>query len=514
MDNVTHTLVGWAMAESGLKRTTALGAATLIVGANLPDVDAFVYAVGSGTQALALRRGWTHGILAMMVLPLLLAAGVLAWDRLTRRRGAATTHTGVRIGWILALAALAVWSHPLLDLLNTYGVRLLMPFSHRWFYGDALFIVDPWVWAALGLGVFLARRRGRRGVPSGAGHGWATRPAQAALGAVGAYALVMGASGQVAARMVDRRASDGPALRTLVAPVFATPFRREVIRDLGDRYELGRLTLGWRPRYTRLEVLSIGADLPGVSAARQTPGGAEFLTWARFPRFRIEGRGDSIEVTISDLRYAGSAGGSWASVTVRVPGRVGVPAGLRRPHGDGATSNAAARALEPGGPMPKKVAAASARPSASEAPITRARLIELLNEDLAREYQAIIAYVVYSQVLKGAAFMAIARELEAHAKQELDHALVIAKQVDYLGGTPTVTPLPVRTSRQARAMLRFDLQNENDTIRNYRERVRQCESLGEFAMAEHIREILQVEQEHQIDLSTALGEEAPNLSAR
>ena len=152
--------------------------------------------------------------------------------------------------------------------------------------------------------------------------------------------------------------------------------------------------------------------------------------------------------------------------------------------------------------------------SEPNAPITPARLIELLNEDLAREYQAIIAYVVYSQVLKGAAYMAIAKELEAHAKQELDHALTIAKQIDYLGGTPVVTPLPVKMSTKATTLLRFDLQNENDTIRHYRERVTQCESLGEFAMAEHIREILKVEQEHQIDLATALGEDPPNLSRK
>jgi len=149
-----------------------------------------------------------------------------------------------------------------------------------------------------------------------------------------------------------------------------------------------------------------------------------------------------------------------------------------------------------------------------DAPITRARLIELLNEDLAREYQAIIAYVVYSQVLKGAAYMAIAKELEAHARQELDHALTIAKQIDYLGGTPVVTPLPVKMSSKATTLLRFDLQNENETIRHYRERVTQCEALGEFAMAEHIREILKVEQEHQIDLATALGEDPPNLSRK
>jgi bacterioferritin len=143
---------------------------------------------------------------------------------------------------------------------------------------------------------------------------------------------------------------------------------------------------------------------------------------------------------------------------------------------------------------------------------SRKQLIELLNDDLAREYQAIIAYVVYSQVLKGAEYMSIAAELETHAKQELDHALVIAKQIDYLGGMPTVTSKPVRTSESAKDMLQFDLQNENETIRNYRERVRQCEALGEYAIAEHIREILMQEQEHQIDLATALGQDVPDVT--
>src|SRR6478736_1297136 len=122
--------------------------------------------------------------------------------------------------------------------------------------------------------------------------------------------------------------------------------------------------------------------------------------------------------------------------------------------------------------------------------ISRDRLAELLNEDLSREYQAIIAYVVYSQVLKGAQYMSIAKELEVHAGEELTHALIIAKQIDYLGGQPTVTAQPVKTSEKAEDMLRFDVDNENQTIRNYREGVRQCEALGEFAMAEHIREIL------------------------
>jgi bacterioferritin len=144
--------------------------------------------------------------------------------------------------------------------------------------------------------------------------------------------------------------------------------------------------------------------------------------------------------------------------------------------------------------------------------VSRERLVELLNEDLAREYQAIIAYVVYSQAIKGAKYMAIAEELEVHAGEELAHALTIARQIDYLGGQPTAKPLPVKTSDKAEDMLRFDLQNEADTIRAYRERVRQCESLGEFAISEHIREILKQEQEHLTDLAAALGEDPPNMS--
>ncbi len=144
--------------------------------------------------------------------------------------------------------------------------------------------------------------------------------------------------------------------------------------------------------------------------------------------------------------------------------------------------------------------------------VTREALIGLLNEDLSREYQSIIAYVVYSQVLKGAAYMNIAEELEVHAGEELEHAITIAKQVDYLGGMPTVTPKLVKTSEKAEDMLRFDLDNENETIRNYRDRVRQCDALGEFALAEQIREILVEEQDHQISLATALGINVPDLT--
>jgi bacterioferritin len=157
---------------------------------------------------------------------------------------------------------------------------------------------------------------------------------------------------------------------------------------------------------------------------------------------------------------------------------------------------------------------AKAKSSSSGETVTRERLAELLNEDLSREYQAIIAYVVYSQVLKGAEYMDIADQLEIHAKQELDHALMISRQIDYLGAMPTVTPKPVKTSKNAKDMLRFDLDNENETIRNYRDRIRQCELLGEFAMAEQIRKILMQEQDHQIDLATALGIEVPNVNKK
>src|SRR5476651_1569672 len=160
----------------------------------------------------------------------------------------------------------------------------------------------------------------------------------------------------------------------------------------------------------------------------------------------------------------------------------------------------------------KKMANKNPNPESVET-VTRDDLVDLLNEDLAREYQAIIGYVVYSQVIKGAQYMNIAAELEKHAGEELQHALTIAKQIDYFGGMPKVTPKPVKTSEKAEEMLQFDLDNETETIRNYRQRVRQCEALGEYALAEHIRDILVQEQDHQIALATALGVEVPNVSS-
>ncbi|MEP6672240.1 MAG: ferritin-like domain-containing protein [Chthoniobacter sp.] len=145
------------------------------------------------------------------------------------------------------------------------------------------------------------------------------------------------------------------------------------------------------------------------------------------------------------------------------------------------------------------------------AKITRKKLIEFLNEDLAREYQAIIAYTVYSQTIKGAAYTDIARELAVHAGEELAHALLIAKQIDYLNGSPVVVPKPVKVSEKAEDMLRFDLENEKVTIRNYRQRIRQAEELGEYAISEVLRKIIAQEQEHFTDLADALGIDNPKI---
>jgi bacterioferritin len=143
--------------------------------------------------------------------------------------------------------------------------------------------------------------------------------------------------------------------------------------------------------------------------------------------------------------------------------------------------------------------------------ISRERMIELLNEDLAREYQAIIAYVIYSQTLKGAEYNHIAAELQLHAGEELAHALEVAKQIDYLNGTPTNQPKPVKMSKKAKEMLQFDLENEQETIKNYRERIRQADAMGEFALGETLRKIIAQEQEHLQDLADALGIDAPRI---
>ena len=318
MDNLAHTLAGLAVAEAGLRRKSAFGATTLAIAANLPDIDAMIYFVGDGVDALAFRRGWTHGVLAMLVLPLVLAACMRGVSRL---RSPGPTSPAASWRWLLTLSTIGVWSHPLLDLLNTYGVRLLMPFSGRWFYGDALFIIDPWLWLTLLAGIMLSRRRTLRHI------GDATRPARVAIALLTVYIIAMAASSRVGRQSVEHQAAGVRAARVMVSPIPVTPFRRLVVRDLGDRYETGELTLGADVRYRRLAGTPTGRETELATAAARTAEGAAFLSWARFPRFAAEpGDDGGVRVRISDMRYADVRGRGWASVVVRVPSRVSVAA--------------------------------------------------------------------------------------------------------------------------------------------------------------------------------------------
>jgi inner membrane protein len=315
LDNLCHTLVGAALGEAGLKHRTPLATATLLIGANLPDVDAWTYAFSDGPTALAFRRGWTHGVLAMAALPVVLAGAMLAWDQLLRRRRRPEAPPA-RWGSLLLLAFVSVLSHPLLDYLNTYGVRFLHPFSNRWFYGDALFIVDVWVWIALLAGVVVSRVAARRG---------RARPesaARVALGAVLVYVAAMLVSSRMGRPRVAEAAgwaADGATSRVLVSPVPLDPFRRIVVVEEERAYRLG--TLDWLPRAAvslSPDVLPKNDDDPAARAAASTPNGRKFLVWSRYPYYEVRREAGETLVTMGDARYRGPTG-SWAQVTVAVP---------------------------------------------------------------------------------------------------------------------------------------------------------------------------------------------------
>jgi inner membrane protein len=266
--------------------------------------------------------------------PLLTAAMVLA-GRLARWVTRSSLPSAPTPRELLLLSGVSVLTHPILDTLNTYGVRWLMPFDGRWFYGDVLFIVDPWLWLALGLGVLLSlrRRRDARGTRSGR-----VRPARLALLAATLYAAAMALSGLAARRMVAaelERRYGTPVDRLLVSPHFATPFRRTVVAALGDRYVVGRFHWLRSPRLEPgpLRTYPRGRpDHPAVTAAAATPLGRRFLGWARFPSWRVDPRGGSAYlVHIVDLRYAERTGVRFGSVAI--PVTAGPAAGITDPAG-------------------------------------------------------------------------------------------------------------------------------------------------------------------------------------
>lgn len=317
MDNLTHTLVGAALAESGLGRRSALATATLLVAANLPDVDGILYWLARPDLAYGFRRGWTHGILALALWPFLLVGAMLAWDRWVRRRlrpGAAPAVPRA----LLAVAFLGLLTHPLLDWFNTYGMRWLMPFSGRWSYGDVWFIADPWVWLVLGVGWWRSRRRRQRDAPHPA------RAARAALAVVACYAAAMFVAGRIA-RGVAERALAGhglTAVRVMASPEPLTPFRRRIVADVGAGYALGTVDFLRRPAFTADgEVVPKGDRAPEVARAEREPAAATFLRWARFPVFRVDTTRAGTLVHIVDLRYARAPGAGFGALTVPIAGR-------------------------------------------------------------------------------------------------------------------------------------------------------------------------------------------------
>jgi inner membrane protein len=350
MDPIAHTLVGATLAASGLRRRTPLATAGLLLGANAPDIDVVSYAAGP-YAAFAFRRGWTHGVLAIAVLPLLVTGLLLLWDRWFRQRAASAQPA--RAGPLLGVVALAVLTHPALDWLNNYGLRWLMPFDGRWFYGDAVFIIDPWLWLGLGgvatlmyspsrrtllaWGVFwlvtslvvlstalvpvLARIIWGMGVLivlAARASGFAAprrEPAleRAALIAIAAAGLYVGAAAiadlpeRAGVRAALEARGLGPVTSVMVAPVPANPFAGDILAVTPAGYRLGRWHWLDTP-HVRLEPGAIPRNLddPVVTAAAATVDARRFLTWSRFPYAEIEATPPGgHRVRFLDARYAG-----------------------------------------------------------------------------------------------------------------------------------------------------------------------------------------------------------------
>jgi inner membrane protein len=317
MDNVCHTLAGAALAESGLARRTAMGYATLLIAANLPDIDVLSYLNGP-EAALYWRRGWTHGIVALVVLPLLLALALLLLETVSRKLSSAVLPSRMRPGQILLLAYAGVLSHPLLDSLNTYGVHWLLPWNREWTYGDALFIVDPWIILVLGLGVWASRtqRRSRqRNVTP-------ERPARLALAVTLAYIVAMVGSSRAAEQAASRELQaryPGAVQRVMASPVFLNPLRRDVVVQQGDVYRTARFDWLHQPHIAPASIRSFSATQPSDPAVAQAAAslrGREFLSWARFPTFSVDSSASGYTVHIMDLRYARTPDAGFGVVTL------------------------------------------------------------------------------------------------------------------------------------------------------------------------------------------------------
>ena len=345
MDPLTHTLVGANLASTRLGQKTRLAALALVAGANLPDVDAILYFTGHQDFALEFRRGWTHGVLALIVLPIVQAAILKLIDRRADFR------------WLLALSALAIATHPTLDWLNNYGMRWLMPFRGTWFYGDAVYIMDPWLWLILGCGWLAGRRPtpwliggwvfftvaiswvvGRRrteylvivaivAVVLLAALVWRTRRSFATAALIVASIYIGSRLAIHAATAIKVRDQLPGVEKVMAAPHPINPLRWEVVAEVGDHYRYGRYTWWDRTLWLDEHRIPVARSSPAWDAARADPSVRGFITWARFPWYEVfpDPRGTRVE--IHDARYAvrRRPGGGFGGVTVIVPSTATVP---------------------------------------------------------------------------------------------------------------------------------------------------------------------------------------------
>lgn len=315
MDNLTHSLVGALLGQIGLKRKTGLAMPTLIIAANIPDIDAVATLLG-GHQHLALRRGITHGPIAMLVLPLLLWGAMLWFDAWQTGRGKRPeTRLPVHKGWLLALAYMGCLSHPLFDWFNSYGIRLLEPFSSQWFYGDTIFIIDIWLWAALIAGVWISIRRERTNLPN-----WRI-PAVASFAAICAYifanGLITGRAEQLTAEAVEQKHNIVPSL-VVANPVPVQFWKREMLWRTSDRFGDGQFDIingaTTSPNIVRTNMKDVGVEI----ASQADPEVAAFVFWSRMPVASINEKTSPFELTLADQRFMGSPVGDRFKVKTRM----------------------------------------------------------------------------------------------------------------------------------------------------------------------------------------------------
>jgi inner membrane protein len=300
MDNLTHSLVGALIGQMGLKRKTGLAMPTLIIAANIPDIDALAVLLG-GHQHLAIRRGITHGPIAMVVLPLLLWGIMLWFDAWQTRRGKRPDkRLPIHKGWLLALAYIGCLSHPLFDWFNSYGIRLLEPFSSQWFYGDTIFIIDIWLWIALIAGVWMSIRRERKSAPN-----WRV-PAAASFAAICAYILangfITGRAEQLMAQAVEQKHNIVPSL-VVANPVPVLFWKREMLWRDGTRYGQGSYTAPSDVVVDRNVGLHQMEGARTKALAKGDLDGSAYLFWSRMPVVQMGGNGPDIKMNISDQRF-------------------------------------------------------------------------------------------------------------------------------------------------------------------------------------------------------------------